>query len=268
MTIEGLGSLKKGYHSLQKALYHFSGSQCGYCSPGMIMNMYGLAQRKNGKVTMKEVENSFGGNICRCTGYRPILDAFKSFATDSCASDIEDLTADVYKMSSIDGKSCSSAGQCCQQSCKKSNALEFTNDDDKKNRTLEFTDDDDRTWIKAFSLDDLLKIIETKTKNFPYMLVAGDTATGVYRRPRNIKVFIDINSVPQLHAITLDDKSFIVGANTTLAEFMRVLKTASTKYDYYEYCARLVKHIDLVANVAVRYVCYLSTFINFIVKKY
>lgn len=84
-TVEGLGSRRKGYHPIQKKLADSNGSQCGFCSPGWVMSMYGLSQQRS-DLTTSEIENHFDGNLCRCTGYRPIFDAMKSFATKSSCS--------------------------------------------------------------------------------------------------------------------------------------------------------------------------------------
>lgn len=126
------------------------------------MNMYSLLQAKNGKVTMQQVENSFGGNICRCTGYRPILDAFKSLATDACDGDIEDLTLDFCRQN----RKCLFENKC-KQNCNL-----------KRNLPLEIYDNDEKMWLKPNNLSELLKIFTTKTMKSEYMLVAGNTAHG------------------------------------------------------------------------------------------
>lgn len=78
-TIEGLGSSSAGLHPLQKRLADCNGTQCGYCSPGWVMSFFGFLQ-SHPDATEEEIEDHFDGNLCRCTGYRPILEAFKSFA--------------------------------------------------------------------------------------------------------------------------------------------------------------------------------------------
>lgn len=234
-TVEGIGNKKDGYHPTQVRLAHLNGTQCGFCSPGMVMNMYSLLESKNGHVTMNEIENSFGGNICRCTGYRPILDAFKGFALNAddvykelCA-DIEDI----YKM-------CPKTGQSCTGNCKMNNEV----------NKLSFVFEDNKEWHKVTAINEIFEIFQ-RIQSRPYMLVAGNTAHGVYRRNPNIEVFIDITGVAELKTFTADT-SISFGANISLTEAMdHFEKTASTKPEF-EYLRKLVYHIDLIANVPVR----------------
>ncbi|CAF3600082.1 unnamed protein product [Rotaria sp. Silwood1] len=84
ITVEGLGSTNKSnLHPTQSRLAELSASQCGFCTPGMVMSVYGIVTSKNDlPLTMQDIEESLDGNLCRCTGYRPILDAAKTFACD------------------------------------------------------------------------------------------------------------------------------------------------------------------------------------------
>ncbi|XP_037795303.1 xanthine dehydrogenase/oxidase-like [Penaeus monodon] len=81
-TVEGIGSTKTRLHAAQERIALAHGSQCGFCTPGMVMSMYTLL-RNNPRPTMADVDEYFAGNLCRCTGYRPILEGFRSFTTDA-----------------------------------------------------------------------------------------------------------------------------------------------------------------------------------------
>ncbi|CAD5228743.1 unnamed protein product [Bursaphelenchus xylophilus] len=81
-TVEGIGSVvSKRLHPVQERLAKAHGSQCGFCTPGFVMAMYSLL-RNNPKPSHDEIDESLQGNLCRCTGYRPILEAYYSFAEE------------------------------------------------------------------------------------------------------------------------------------------------------------------------------------------
>jgi len=86
ITVEGIGS-SKSPHPAQQRIAIASGSQCGFCTPGIVMSLYALLRNTGPDVTETEVEEAFDGNLCRCTGYRPILDAAQSF-NKSCGKSL------------------------------------------------------------------------------------------------------------------------------------------------------------------------------------
>uniref|UniRef100_A0A8C2TUD2 Aldehyde oxidase 1 n=1 Tax=Coturnix japonica TaxID=93934 RepID=A0A8C2TUD2_COTJA len=81
-TVEGVGSTRTRIHPVQERLAKCHGSQCGFCTPGMVMSIYSLL-RNHPEPTSEQMTAALAGNLCRCTGYRPILDACKTFCKDS-----------------------------------------------------------------------------------------------------------------------------------------------------------------------------------------
>jgi xanthine dehydrogenase/oxidase len=80
-TTEGLGDVRTGLDPAQFAIAKCNGTQCGFCTPGFVMNAHSVL-RNHPNATEQQIEDNFGGNICRCTGYRPILHAVRTLASD------------------------------------------------------------------------------------------------------------------------------------------------------------------------------------------
>jgi aerobic carbon-monoxide dehydrogenase small subunit len=72
VTMEGL--MNDGLTPLQKSFLEHNSFQCGFCTPGMILSATELLA-KNSKPTKREIQEALSGNLCRCTGYSPIIDA-------------------------------------------------------------------------------------------------------------------------------------------------------------------------------------------------
>jgi len=74
LTVEGLRREDGGLHPVQAAMVDQHGSQCGFCTPGFVMSLFAL-YHENAAPTRRDIDDALAGNLCRCTGYRPIIAA-------------------------------------------------------------------------------------------------------------------------------------------------------------------------------------------------
>ena len=90
VTVEGLAEEGR-LHPSQKAMVLENGSQCGFCTPGFVMSLFALYQNKN-SVDLHQINEALSGNLCRCTGYKPIIAAAFSMFNEK-----SDEPLDYYK---------------------------------------------------------------------------------------------------------------------------------------------------------------------------
>jgi carbon-monoxide dehydrogenase small subunit len=78
-TVEGLAAGDR-LHPLQRAFVEAGAVQCGFCTPGLLMQAHDLLEHTSGSPTDAEIREALAGNLCRCTGYEKIIEAVRQAA--------------------------------------------------------------------------------------------------------------------------------------------------------------------------------------------
>ncbi len=178
---------------------------------------------------MKEIEHALDGNICRCTGYRPIHDAFKSFAADAS----EAITKTLTDIEDAAVKCCSSTGSFCPKTGQPCSKVP-----EDKVKSLH------QNWLVPATLPELLQILATLPNESKYRLVGGNTGTGIYD-DGPYDFYIDVAKIEELKKYSKSPLE--LGSGLSLADVIQVLKMVSKENQSYEYCQAIVDHLLVVS---------------------
>jgi xanthine dehydrogenase/oxidase len=249
-TTQGIGNIKDGVDEVQWKIAYNNGSQCGYCTPGFTMHMFAALQQKK-EMTTKEIEDLFDGNICRCTGYRPILDGFKQFGSDyEPPSSEAEIEVDPYYA----------------PPCKKKPTVEIVPPKAfipymKKPKSLLF-EQGDYTYARPTTLKELYTIMSAHGPvGEKFRLVSGNTAKGIYATSPvynesvlNQHYFADVSFIPELQEVKQNKNDLVVGAQITVTRLIEVITGLIETLPEYQSTGlkALKEHMKVVANEQIR----------------
>jgi xanthine dehydrogenase/oxidase len=241
-TTEGIGSVRGGLDPAQYAIAAHNGSQCGFCTPGFVMNAHAFFQQK-GERTQREIEDIFGGNLCRCTGYRPILHAVRTLAHDY------DAATDASQKCQIDPSA--PVGYRGQLARIHVDQLPRAGEE----RPLHFTGAG-REWYRPVTLAEVQRLkghFVAKAGREQVRLVFGNTASGVYPREKPL-YFIDISNIAELGRIAEQDDGMIVGAAVPIQRLMDGVTAVIGKRPAEQTTGlrQLTRHLTFLAGYQVR----------------
>lgn len=205
-TTEGAGSVETGLNPVQHRIAIDNGSQCGFCTPGWVMTMTAyLAAHRDRKPTQLEIEQLFDGNLCRCTGYRPILYAMRHFASDWTPADEH---GSMKCLASPDAAVIDSI------------AAPTPPADAKAPLTIV---GDDCIWHRPVDLKGLLTLLHDLDPA-ETMLVNGNSSIGIYDRyDERPTQMVDISRLPELRHFAVEPAGLQLGAGATYADLLAFL---------------------------------------------
>jgi xanthine dehydrogenase small subunit len=192
ITVENLKSPSGALHPVQQAMVDAHGSQCGFCTPGIVMSLFAL-YKEGGNPSTDEIADSLAGNLCRCTGYEPILKAAaiacKSGGKDHFAAD-EAHTVELLESIPPAGISLVSELQ---------------------------------RYDQPATIEECLALIE-KFPEAHLINGATDIALKVTKKFETIPHIIDCSRVSELRLVSSDANSLTIGAGIRISEVMTLVK--------------------------------------------
>lgn len=191
VTVESLQPSRDSLHPVQQAMVDEHASQCGFCTPGFVMSLFGLYLNEP-TPSREEVVTALSGNLCRCTGYRPIIDA-------GCAMS---SYPQPVKWSRDDAQSVARVTRL--RDLQSDAALSYSG------------------FAAPTSVDDLAAILERQPES---LLLAGGTDVGLWvtKQLRDLPPIIYIGAVPELKEMRAIGPSVRIGAAVSLTDAWRLL---------------------------------------------
>ncbi|CAH0750288.1 unnamed protein product [Diatraea saccharalis] len=245
-TVEGIGSTKTKLHPVQERIAKAHGSQCGFCTPGIVMSMYSLMRSCN-KIKYSDMEVAFQGNLCRCTGYRAIIEGYKTF--------IEDW--ETQRLQNSQNTGCAMGKDCCKNKTDQKESKSETDYIFDRSSFLPYDPSQEpifppelklssiydkqylifkgknTTWHRPTELTSILKLKE----QYPNAkIVVGNTEVGVEVKFKHFiyPTIIMPNLIPEMNTITENDNCLTVGAAVTLMDMDNIFKEYIEKLPRYK----------------------------------
>lgn len=207
ITVESLRDADGKLHPVQQAMVDCHGSQCGFCTPGFIMSLFAL-YKNNANPSRREIDDALAGNLCRCTGYRPIIDAARVMYSDY---------AELKK----------SAGWLRAPRAPRGRA---SSDEKRRVKLLESLRSDhsltvkthDRQFFAPRSSDELARTLQ---QHPAATILAGGTDVGLWvtKQHRELDVVIYTGGAQELKALRASKSHLEIGAAVTLTDAMQAI---------------------------------------------
>ena len=191
LIVEDLMENDGSLHQVQNTMIKYHGSQCGFCTPGFIMSLFSMYKNYN-SYNEKIIEESIAGNLCRCTGYRPIIDAAKKLKSKQSDKFKKNEKKTITLLKKIRARNISI-----------------------KNKN--------KKYFAPRTVSELKKIIKSNP-NSNFFSGGTDISLVVTKQKKDLENIIYLNAIEELDYIKENNRYIEVGATTSLRKFELFIK--------------------------------------------